>query len=63
MNFSHNLKTARNSLGISQRELADRLGVVQGAIGNWENGTLEPRLNQLEDIAKALKATPSELIK
>ena len=63
MDFTRNLKQARHKIGISQKELAGRIGVAQGTIGNWETGTREPKLSQLEDIARALKTTLAELIK
>lgn len=62
MNFAKNLKNARKKLDISQSELARRLNVVQGAIGNWENGTRTPSLKELVKIAEALNTTPAKLI-
>ena len=63
MDFAKNLKRARKNLGLSQAELAKRLSMVQGAVSNWENGTREPKLSDLERIAKVLLTTPTELIK
>ena len=33
------LKALRKALGLKQREVAERLGIDVGAIGNWEAGT------------------------
>ena len=63
MNFSHNLQQARKKLGLTQAELADKVGVRQNAISNYEQGIRYPRLDELEHIAKALKTTPARLIK
>jgi repressor LexA len=57
MNFAKNLIGARKKIGISQGELARRLGVSQGTIGNYEAGTRYPRLDKLECIAEALETT------
>ena len=43
MSFATRLKERRESLGITQPELADLLGVSKGAIGNYETGTNSPR--------------------
>ena len=62
MNFAKNLQQARKNLGISQAELAKRLGKVQGAVAMWESGIREPKLSELEKIAKVLLTTPTKLI-
>jgi len=63
MNFANNLKQIRNKMGISQEELAERIGVRQSAIANYEAGTRYPRLDQVEGIAKALKTSIEDLLK
>ena len=62
MNFSANLKKFRMNLGISQSELARRLGKVQGAVAMWESGIREPKLSELEKIAKELMIPTARLI-
>ena len=62
MNFAKNLKQARKNLGLSQAELADKLGMQQGAIANYETGIREPKLSELERLAKALMTSPARLI-
>jgi transcriptional regulator with XRE-family HTH domain len=37
------LKSARVKMGLSQAELAEKIGVSQAAIGQWERGLYEPR--------------------
>ncbi|WP_428994053.1 helix-turn-helix transcriptional regulator, partial [Adlercreutzia equolifaciens] len=34
----NNLKLLRQKTGMSQKELASKLGVSQNAVYNWENG-------------------------
>jgi len=48
------LKELREAVGITQRELAERLGAQQPAIARLENGHVKPDVVTLERIAKAL---------
>lgn len=50
------LQARREALGLSQAELAQRLGVSQAIISAWENGTRSPRdpvdiLTELAELA------------
>ena len=38
-----NIKALRKHLGLTQRELADRLGTRQQTISEWELGLYQPR--------------------
>ena len=40
---SQHIWTLRRHLGLTQRELADRLGTRQQTISEWETGMYEPR--------------------
>ena len=40
---SQHIQALRRHLGLTQRELADRLGTRQQTISEWENGLYEPR--------------------
>jgi len=48
------LKDAREQRGISQRELADRVGKTQSAISNYEAGTSLMHIIELPDFARVL---------
>jgi transcriptional regulator with XRE-family HTH domain len=48
------LRSLRRSKGISQRALADQVGIDVRSIGALENGTKAPTLDALFDIADAL---------
>lgn len=48
------LKRARLTAGLSQRALAERAGVTQSHISQIENGSTEPGLSSLIDLARAL---------
>jgi transcriptional regulator with XRE-family HTH domain len=45
---------ARTADGISQRELAERMGTTQAALSNWEVGRRRPGLTELVALADAL---------
>lgn len=49
-------------MGISQYELAVRLGVAQSAVGGWESGKREPGLDSLQEIANLFDVTVDYLL-
>jgi len=40
---SHRIQSLRRHLGLTQRELADKLGTRQQTISEWETGMYRPR--------------------
>ena len=48
------IKTARKAKGVSQEELAVRLGVVRQTVSKWENGMSVPDADVLIQIAELL---------
>jgi transcriptional regulator with XRE-family HTH domain len=48
------VRELRESLGISQRELADRMGTTQSVIARLEGGGSRPSLTTLERLAEAV---------
>ncbi len=57
-----NLRRAREDLGISQEELADRAGLHRTYVSGVERGVRNPTVIVLEKIAKALKVKSSSLL-
>lgn len=55
--FGDRLAGAREALGISQRELADRLGVRLRTVQHWEEDVKEPRANRLQMLAGMLNVS------
>lgn len=53
-NFGEQLKNRRKESGISQSELAERLGVHIQTVSKWERGIMLPDVGLFGDIAKAL---------
>lgn len=50
--LANNIRTFRKRLGLTQGELAERLGVNRSAIGAYEDGRAEPRLSVLRLMAQ-----------
>lgn len=56
------LRELRNKSGLTQSELANKLGVTGQTILNWENGIYEPKINQLIELADLFGVTVDYLI-
>lgn len=56
------IKTARKAKGVSQEELAVRLGVVRQTVSKWENGMSVPDADVLIKIAELLDVPVSQLL-
>lgn len=63
MNFSDKLKEIRKKEGISQEQLAERIGVTRQAITKWETGKGLPDVENMVIIAEIFKTTIDELLK
>jgi transcriptional regulator with XRE-family HTH domain len=50
------IRALREKKGLSQRELAERMGTTQSAIARLEAGNISPSLATLDKIAQALGA-------
>jgi len=57
MTFSEVLLQKRKSLGLSQEELAEQLGVSRQAVSKWETGEASPDLNKLLALSAALNVS------
>lgn len=56
------LKEFRKKAGLTQQELATKIGIAQTQITKWETGFAEPSLRWIRKIADALGVTQQELI-
>ncbi|HHJ9524814.1 TPA: helix-turn-helix domain-containing protein [Streptococcus pyogenes] len=59
--FGTNLSNLRKKNRLSQKELADELGLNKQSISEIENGRRFPTFTNLEKIAKFFNATPTQL--
>lgn len=55
--FGDRMAAARELTGLSQEDLAARLGVKDKTIKAWENDTAEPRANKLQMLAGVLNVS------
>lgn len=62
MDFSERIKELRNQAGITQDDIAEKLGISRTAVTMWESGKSRPRLDKLEQLAGILKTTPFYLL-
>lgn len=56
------LYTYRKKAGLTQKCLADKLGVTQACIGMWESGNRKPDIIALKKLARVLGCTADELL-
>ena len=57
-----NIKELRLERGLTQLELANKIGVTQGAVYFWEKGINEPTAGYLIAMAKIFSVTVDELL-
>jgi Predicted transcriptional regulator with C-terminal CBS domains len=55
-----NIQTRRRELGLTQAELAERVGFGQQALSRMERGTIEPKFERIQDLAVALRWLPCD---
>ncbi len=55
------IENLRKKINISQSELAEQLGVTQGAISQWEKGITSPVADKLPELARILQCEISDL--
>lgn len=59
--FSNNLKFLREEKKLSQNKLAELTGVNQTTIARWENEEISPSLDNIYDLANALRVNIATL--
>ncbi len=62
MSFKSTIKQMRTSAGISQQEVADKVGVARATYAGLESGRRDPNLTEIRNIAEFYQVSPSELI-
>lgn len=61
--FGNKLREIRISRNMTQEELANLAYIDRGHMGHIERGTKSPTLDKIEQISRALKVSPSSLLK
>ena len=60
--IGNRIRKYREELGISQRQLAEQIGVSNGRVSNWEQGINRPDADMLAELCYALQVSPSSLL-
>jgi transcriptional regulator with XRE-family HTH domain len=60
--FSNIFKKIREQSGLTQQQMADKLGISRSAIGMYENGEREPNFETLELIADTFNVDMNYLL-
>ena len=63
MAFSEKLTDLRRKAGLSQEQLADRLGVTRQSVSKWESGTAMPELVKLISLSELFGVSVDYLVK
>jgi len=63
MEICEKLKKARTSAGITQEQVAEKIGVSRQTISNWENGKTLPDIMSVIKLSDLYQITLDELLK
>lgn len=62
MDLGDRIQMLRKQQGLSQEELADRLGLSRQAIGKWESGNATPNIDNLLELSDIFHTTADYLL-
>lgn len=62
MEFSERLKDLRKQVGLTQVDVAEKLGISQPAYASWERGVKKPTQDNLVKIAQTLNVSVDYLV-
>ena len=62
MDFGKYFKECRKNAGLSQKVVAEKLGIHQSNISDWENNVSRPEYEKLIQLANIYDATLYELL-
>jgi transcriptional regulator with XRE-family HTH domain len=62
MPFADRLSALRKTKGLTQQQLAERVGLHQSQIHRYESGSSEPSMDALRRLALALGVTTDQLV-
>lgn len=62
MTFGQNLQQMRRQAGLSQQQLAERLGVSRQAISKWELNATKPDIDNVIQLSKLFSISIDELL-
>ena len=59
--LARNIQTARKKMGLTQEELADKIGVKRAALASWETRRSKPDVDDFMKLCSSLKTKPEDL--
>ena len=62
MGIGNNIKEQRTRLGLTQKDIADRLNVTAQAVSRWENEEVEPSIDTLKRLSCIFKVSLDVLL-
>ena len=60
--LNQQIRTLRSVRGMSQVELARRLGVTKQSVSNWENDNIQPSIEMLKKLADIFSVSTDYLL-
>ena len=60
--FCENIKNARKASGLTQKQVAEKLSVVESCYANWVQGRTEPNIETLRKLSKLFDISLDELL-
>ena len=57
-----NIRKAREAAGMTQTDLAEKVGSSQSVIGRYERGEMDPTASRLVEIIRAIGCSPADIL-
>jgi len=61
-NIGENIKSLRETAGISQEKLGECIGKTRSAVSQYESGKIIPRMGVIEDIAHVFRVSKLDIL-
>ncbi len=62
MNFGKNFRKCRKEIGLSQKYVANKLGIYQSNVSDWEKDVSRPDYEKLIQLAEIYNVTLYQLL-
>ncbi|MCL2375348.1 MAG: helix-turn-helix domain-containing protein [Firmicutes bacterium] len=62
MEFKTVLKELRTKHNLTQKQLAEKIGVASQSISDWEKGRSEPNLDKIKNLARCFNVRIGQML-